>query len=145
MGDADTRTPLSPATHQLLPGAEEGEVRQQAQHASDQRFLQHRHGPPHPLQRKRFRQTRGKQPGLRLLSAPQRNPASVPGANQEVLYPRPEHGVMLCYVLFGGTKSPGPSLTTMCSNARGGRGREHQDHLVRPMLQVNPQCTRLPG
>ena len=29
---------------------------------------------------------------------------------------------MLCYVLFGGTRSPGPSLTTMCSNARGGEG-----------------------
>ena len=29
---------------------------------------------------------------------------------------------MLCYVLFGGTRSPGPSLTTMCSNARGGGG-----------------------
>ena len=29
---------------------------------------------------------------------------------------------MLCYVPFGGTKSPGPSLMAMCSNARGGEG-----------------------
>ena len=29
---------------------------------------------------------------------------------------------MLCYVLFGGTYSPGPSLMAMCSNARGGEG-----------------------
>ena len=28
----------------------------------------------------------------------------------------------LCYVLFGGTQSPGPSLMAMCSNARGGEG-----------------------
>ena len=27
-----------------------------------------------------------------------------------------------CYVLFSGTRSPGPSLTAMCSNARGGGG-----------------------
>ena len=37
-------------------------------------------------------------------------------------------------------------LITYAQTRRGvGYGGEHQDHLVRPMLQVNHCCTRLPG
>ena len=42
---------------------------------------------------------------------------------------------MLCYVLFGGTKSPGPSLMAMCSNARGGGGGSIKTTLYDPCFR----------
>ena len=50
-------------------------------------------------------------------------------------------GPFFCYLSLSGARL---SFKLMPKLARG-YGGKHQDHLVRPMLQVNRCCTRLPG
>ena len=50
-------------------------------------------------------------------------------------------GPFFCYLSLSGARLRFKLMPKLA----GGYGGKHQDHLVRPMLQVNHCCTRLPG